>query len=41
MEREELRDLLEHLHDKYNRAEFIEPDPISVPTPSRPRRIAR
>ena len=31
MEREELRDLLEHLHDKYNRAEFIEPDPISVP----------
>ncbi len=31
MEKEELRDLLEHLHDKYNRAEFIEPDPISVP----------
>ncbi len=31
MEREELRDLLEHLHDKYNRAEFIEPDPISIP----------
>ena len=31
MEREELRDLLEHLHDKYNRVEFIEPDPISIP----------
>ena len=31
MQREELRDLLEHLHDKYNRAEFIEPDPISIP----------
>lgn len=31
MEKEELRDLLEHLHDKYNRPEFIEPDPISVP----------
>ena len=31
MEREELRDLLEHLHDKYNRTEFIEPDPISIP----------
>lgn len=31
MEKEELRDLLEHLHDKYNRAEFIEPDPISIP----------
>ena len=31
MEREELRDLLEHLHDKYNRQEFIEPDPISIP----------
>lgn len=26
-----LKDLLEHLHDKYNRAEFIEPDPISIP----------
>ena len=31
MEKEELRDLLEHLHDKYNRTEFIEPDPISIP----------
>lgn len=31
MEREELKELLEHLHDKYNRPEFIEPDPISVP----------
>ena len=31
MEKEELRDLLEHLHDKYNRQEFIEPDPISIP----------
>lgn len=31
MEREELHDLLEHLHDKYNRVEFIEPDPISIP----------
>ena len=31
MEREELRDLLEHLHDKYNKKEFIEPDPISIP----------
>lgn len=28
---EELRELLEHLHDKYNRAEFIDDDPISVP----------
>ena len=31
LSREELRDLLEHLHDKYNRPEFIENDPISVP----------
>lgn len=31
MDREELKELLEHLHDKYNRPEFIEPDPISVP----------
>ena len=31
MEREELREMLEHLHDKYNRTEFIEPDPISIP----------
>ena len=28
---EELHDLLETLHDRYNRAEFIEPDPISIP----------
>ena len=27
----ELRELLERLHDKYNRSEFIEDDPISVP----------
>ena len=26
-----MRDLLEHLYDKYNREEFIEADPISVP----------
>ena len=26
-----LRDLLERLHDRYNRPEFIEADPISVP----------
>ncbi|MBR5333210.1 MAG: TIGR02757 family protein [Alistipes sp.] len=31
MQHDELRDLLEHLHDKYNRPEFIEPDPISIP----------
>ncbi len=31
MEREELWEMLEHLYDKYNRPEFIEPDPISVP----------
>ncbi len=31
MSREELRDLLEYLHDRYNRPDFIEPDPISVP----------
>ena len=31
MQKEELHELLEHLHDKYNRAEFIEPDPISIP----------
>ena len=31
MQQEELRELLEHLHDKYNRVEFIEPDPISIP----------
>jgi len=30
-DREQLRDLLEHLHDKYNRPEFIENDPISIP----------
>lgn len=27
----ELRELLERLHDKYNRPEFIEGDPISIP----------
>ena len=31
MTHEELRDLLERLHDKYNRAEFVENDPISIP----------
>ena len=31
LSREELRDLLESLHDRYNRHEFIENDPISVP----------
>ncbi|MBQ1990377.1 MAG: DUF2400 family protein, partial [Rikenellaceae bacterium] len=31
MTHEELRDLLERLHDKYNRAEFIDDDPISIP----------
>ena len=31
MEQQELKELLEHLHDKYNRPEFIEPDPISIP----------
>ena len=31
MQHDELLELLEHLHDKYNRVEFIEPDPISVP----------
>ncbi|MBQ7342731.1 MAG: TIGR02757 family protein [Alistipes sp.] len=31
LSREELRDLLETLHDRYNRPEFIENDPISVP----------
>jgi len=29
--KEELHELLERLHDKYNRPEFIEADPISVP----------
>lgn len=28
---EQMFELLETMHDKYNRAEFIEPDPISVP----------
>ena len=28
---DELKELLERLHDKYNRSEFIEDDPISVP----------
>ncbi len=31
MERSELFDLLETLHDRYNRPEFITDDPISVP----------
>ena len=31
MEMTELKELLEQLHDKYNRQEFIEPDPISIP----------
>ena len=31
LSREELRDLLESLHDRYNNTAFIEPDPISVP----------
>lgn len=31
MSREELRDILESLHDRYNREEFIAPDPISIP----------
>lgn len=31
MHRDELKELLDHLHDKYNREEFIEADPISVP----------
>lgn len=31
MQKEELRELLETLHDRYNRPEFIEPDPISIP----------
>ena len=31
MEKEELRELLERLHDRYNRPDFIEYDPISVP----------
>ena len=28
---EEMYDLLERLHDRYNNADFIEADPISVP----------
>lgn len=28
---DELKELLERLHDKYNRSEFIDEDPISVP----------
>ena len=31
MEMTELKELLEQLHDKYNRPEFIEPDPIRIP----------
>ena len=41
--REQMFDLLETLHDKYNRAEFIEADPISIPhsfTDNRDREIA-
>ena len=41
--REQMFDLLETLHDKYNCAEFIEADPISIPhsfTDNRDREIA-
>lgn len=31
MEREELKELLDTLHDKYNTPDFVEHDPISVP----------
>jgi uncharacterized protein (TIGR02757 family) len=31
LSREELRELLDELHDKYNNPDFIEADPISVP----------
>lgn len=31
MKREELKELLEELYDRYNRVEFIEDDPISIP----------
>ena len=31
MSREEMRELLEQLHDRYNNESFIEADPISVP----------
>lgn len=31
LSRDELRDLLDELHDKYNTPDFIEADPISVP----------
>lgn len=31
MQKEELRELLDSLHDKYNSPDFIESDPISVP----------
>ena len=31
MSRDEMRDLLERLHDRYNNESFIEADPISVP----------
>ena len=40
---EQMFDLLETLHDKYNREEFIEADPISIPhsfTDNRDREIA-
>ena len=31
LSRDELRELLESLHNRYNNVDFIEPDPISVP----------
>lgn len=31
MEKQELKELLDGLHDKYNRPDFIENDPISIP----------
>lgn len=31
MQREELKELLDRLHDKYNTPDFVESDPISVP----------
>ncbi|MDR1553839.1 MAG: TIGR02757 family protein [Prevotellaceae bacterium] len=31
MEKDALKDLLETLHDKYNNADFIENDPVSIP----------
>lgn len=43
MEREELRELLERLYDRYDREAFIAEDPVSVPhrfTDSRDREVA-